>query len=65
MKTRISMRWRRCKYEDQSNLGSCVQHAILKKIKTKSFSQVDNPHIVIFIKPWDDEVYTNFIIMLQ
>jgi len=44
---------------------SCTKRPVLKTQGTTPFEKVPNPYIVIFIKPWDDEVLANFISMLK
>jgi hypothetical protein len=41
-----------------------VRTPILPKSKTTTFAQVQNPKVVFFIKPWDDEVFASFIKIL-
>jgi len=38
---------------------------ILPTMVTTSLIKEDNPKVLIFIKPWDDEVYARFLTMFR
>jgi hypothetical protein len=44
---------------------SCIKKPILGKISTTPFEKRKNPTVVIYIKPWDDEVFACFLSMLK
>jgi NAD kinase len=37
----------------------------LGKISTTPFEKIKNPKVIIFIKPWDDEVFACFLTLLK
>ena len=48
-----------------SSANRCVNKLVIKKKSTTPFNRVRNPKVVFFIKPYDDEVLSDFITMIK
>lgn len=56
---------RKCMNIDFIRLIRCYQKPISKKIRTCQFNQIANPRILIYIKPYDDEVFNALLEIIQ
>ena len=48
-----------------NHCSRCIKKPILGKFSTTPFEKIKNPKVVIYIKPWDDEVFASFLTLLK